>query len=137
MWIFHFLKETKQLSQWEHQTSVQVAILFTLDKLLTKWKFSINEKLLREIFMKILFFFFLVFFPFLGLLPQHMEVPRLGAELELQLSAYATATATATATPDPSCFCNLHHSSQQRWILSPMGKARDRTRNLIVPSQIC
>ena len=43
---------------------MQVAILFTLDKLLTKWKFSINEKLLREIFMKILFFFFLVFFSF-------------------------------------------------------------------------
>ena len=28
------------------------------------------------------FFFFLVFFPFLGLLLRHMEVPRLGVELE-------------------------------------------------------
>ena len=32
-------------------------------------------------------FFFLPFFIFLGLDPRHMEVPRLGAELELQLLA--------------------------------------------------
>ena len=30
-----------------------------------------------------IFIFFLVFLPFLGSLPQHMEVPRLGVELEL------------------------------------------------------
>ena len=37
------------------------------------------------------------FFPsFLGLHPRHMEIPRLGVELELQLLAYIT------ATPDPS-----------------------------------
>ena len=36
-------------------------------------------------------------FWFLGLHLWHMEVPRLGAELELQLPAYTT----ATATPDP------------------------------------
>ena len=34
-------------------------------------------------------------FFFLGSHLQHMEVPRLGVELELQLPAYATATATA------------------------------------------
>ena len=39
-----------------------------------------------------IFFFF--FFCFLGPHPQHMEVPRLGVELEMQLPAYATATAT-------------------------------------------
>ena len=33
-------------------------------------------------------------FFFLGLYLQHMEVPRLGVELELHLPAYATATAT-------------------------------------------
>ena len=31
----------------------------------------------------------------------------------------------------------LYHSSRQRWILNPLGKARDQTRNLMVPSQIC
>ena len=51
----------------------------------------------------ILFFFFLVF---LGL-QLHMEVPKLGVELELQLLAYATTPATS----DPSHVCNLHCSS--------------------------
>ena len=31
----------------------------------------------------VFFFFFFVFLPFLGPLPQHMEVPRLGVESEL------------------------------------------------------
>ena len=52
--------------------------------------------------------FLFVFFIFvLGPYPRHMEVPRLGIELELQLPAYTTATATwdpapeLTAMPDP------------------------------------
>ena len=36
------------------------------------------------------FFFFFFFFWFLGLLPQLMEVPRLGVKLELQPSAHTT-----------------------------------------------
>ena len=40
---------------------------------------------------------------FLGLCPQHMEVPRPGVESELQLQAYTP----ATAVPDPSCICDL------------------------------
>ena len=62
------------------------------------------------------FFFFLVF---LGLYLQHMEVPRLGVIWELQLLAYTTATARL----DLSCVCDLHHSSWQCQILSPLGKA--------------
>ena len=61
-----------------------------------------------------------------------MEVPRLGVQSELQLPAYAT----ATAIPDPSGVFDLHHSSWQCWILNLLSKARDRTRNLMVPSQI-
>ena len=82
--------------------------------------------------MFIYLFIFLSFLLFLGLLPRHMEVPRLGVELELQPSAYAR----ATATPDPSLVCNLHHSSQQYQILNLLSKARDRPRNLMVPSRI-
>ena len=63
---------------------------------------------------------------------QHMEVPRLGVESELQLLAYTT----ATAIPDPSGVCDLHYSSWQRRILNPLSKDRDRTCNLMVPSQI-
>ena len=76
------------------------------------------------------FFFFA--FVFLGLLPRHMELPRLRVELDLQSPAYTT----ATATQDLSCVCNLHHSSWQCRILNPLSKARDPTRNLMVPSQI-
>ena len=52
--------------------------------------------------------------------------------VELQLLAYTT----ATAMQDPSRVCDLHHSSQQCWILNPVNEARDQTHNLMVPSQI-
>ena len=61
-----------------------------------------------------------------------MEVPRLGVESELWPLAYAR----ATATRDPSLICSQHHSSQQRWMLNPLSKARDWTCNLIVPNRI-
>ena len=62
-----------------------------------------------------------------------MEVPRLGVQLEVQLLAYTT----ATAVRDPSHIADLRHSSRQRQIPNPLSEARDRTRNLIVPSRIC
>ena len=68
--------------------------------------------------------FFVFVFVFLGPHPRHMEVPRLGVESELQVPAYTT----ATITPDPSQVCDLHYSSQQCQILSPLSKAGDRTR---------
>ena len=76
--------------------------------------------------------FVFVFLPFLGLLLWHMEVPRLGVQLELQPPAYAR----ATAMQDPSHVCDLHHSSQQCQIVNPLSKGRDQTHNLMVPSQI-
>ena len=78
-------------------------------------------------------FFVCVCFVLLGPHPQHMEVPRLGVELELLRLAYSR----ATATWDLSRICNLHHSSWQRRIFNPLSKARDRTLNLMVPSRIC
>ena len=64
-------------------------------------------------FLKTFFFFFLE--------PQvwHIEVPKLGVELELQLPAYTTATL------DPSHICDLHRSLQQHQVLSPLSEARD------------
>ena len=67
------------------------------------------------------FLFFLPFFVFLGLHPQHMDVPRLGVKLDLQPLVYTT----ATATPDPSRVCDLHHSSPKHRILNPLSEARD------------
>ena len=68
-----------------------------------------------------LFFFF--FFCFLGPYLPHMEFPRLKVQSELWQLTYVT----ATETQDPSCFCDLHHSSRQCWVLNPLSKARDRT----------
>ena len=68
---------------------------------------------------------------FLGPHPWHVELPRLGVELELQLLAYTT----ATATQDLSCVCDLHHSSRQRWIPNPLSEARDGTFILMDASQ--
>ena len=68
-----------------------------------------------------------------GLHPGHMEVPRLGVELELSLPVYTTATVTS----DLSCVCDPHPSSRQRLILNPLSEARDRTRILMDISQVC
>ena len=77
-------------------------------------------------------FIYLFIFCFLGPHLWLMEVARLWVQLELQLLACTT----ATATPDLSRVCDLHHSSPQCQILNPLIKARDWTRNLMVPSQI-
>ena len=79
--------------------------------------------------------FILFYFCFLGPYLQHVEVRRLGVELELQLPAYTRAMATQYL----SCICDIHdehHSSWQRWILNPLCKARNRTCNLTIPSLI-
>ena len=72
------------------------------------------------------------FFFFLGPHSQHMEVHRLGVQLELQLPAYTT----AAAKPDPSHVCDLHHSPWQCWILNPLSEAKDWTHDIMPPSRI-
>ena len=69
-------------------------------------------------FVQVFLFIFIFFFK------ATMEVPRLGVESGLQLLAYTT----ARATWDPSRVCDLHHSSQQRWVLNSASKARDPIR---------
>ena len=61
------------------------------------------------------------FFFFLGPHLQPMEVPRLGVDSELQVLAYTA----AAAMPGLSRVCDLHHSSGQHQILSPLSEARD------------
>ena len=60
-------------------------------------------------------------FVFLGPHLWHIEVLRLGVELELQLPACATATAML----DLSLVGDLHQSLQQHQILNPLSEARD------------
>ena len=63
-----------------------------------------------------------------------MEIPRLGVKQELQLLAYTTVPAML----DWSHVCDLHQSSQQHPILSPLSEARDGTRMLMdTTSQNC
>ena len=66
------------------------------------------------------FFFFLIS---VGPHLWHMEVPRLGTELELELQLLAYAAATATW--DLSHICTLHHSSWQCRNLNLLSEARD------------
>ena len=71
-------------------------------------------------------------FCFLELHLWHVEIPRLGVELELQLPAYAT----ATATQDLSRVCELRHSSRNARSLTHWVRPRDQPPNLMVPSRI-
>ena len=91
-----------------------------------------NACLGKVIFCVCVCFVVLFVFAFLGphLCPK--EVPRLGGESELQVLAYTT----ATEMRDPSHIYNLRHSSQQLRFVNPLSEARDRTHNLMVPSQI-
>ena len=59
---------------------------------------------------------------------RHMEVPKLGVEMEPQLLAYTT----ATAMPDLSHICSL----LQFQILYSLSEARDQTRILMDTSQV-
>ena len=68
----------------------------------------------------------LIYFAFLGLLPRHVEVPR----LEVKSGQMWTWL-------DPSRGCDLHHSSWQCQIPDSLSKARDWTCILRVTSQIC
>ena len=54
-------------------------------------------------------------------------------QIELQLPAYAT----ATTAQDLSYVCDLHHISQQHWVLDPLSEARDWTRILVDTRRIC
>ena len=81
-------------------------------------------------FIHLFTYLFIYLICFLGPHAEHMELPRLGIELELQ----PLASTTATATRDLSHVWDLHHSSRQRRILNPRSEARDGTRILTDPS---
>ena len=90
----------------------------------TFWELLLRVFCYREIWF--------VLFVFLGPNLCHMEVPRLGVELELYPPAYGA----ATATPDVSCICYPHHSLPQHQILNPASEARNGTCVLMDAGQI-
>ena len=60
----------------------------------------------------------------------HIDIPRLGVELELQLPAYTT----APATPDLTLIFDPCGSSRQHQKLKPLSETRDRT---YIPVDTC
>ena len=68
--------------------------------------------------MHFIYVFMHFFFVFLGLHPQHMEIPGLGVESELYPLAYTAATATS----ELNLVCHLHNSSQKCRILNPLSE---------------
>ena len=88
--------------------------------------------MIKEVNVMCIIYLF-IYFCFLGPHPQHIEVPRLGVELELQLPAYTP----TTAAWGPGHVWNLHHSSRPRWILNPLSEARAQTYVLMDAGQIC
>ena len=75
--------QCQTLSDWEFQHGIN--FFFKKNHVTINRKLPVNS-LCRfcgnAIFRCLFFFFFFVFLPFLGLLLQHMEVPRLGVESE-------------------------------------------------------
>ena len=125
-----FHKKVVLLSIWN--LSCQIYSLFN-----SKYKFTVTSfKGLIIIQFCLLvdlwFMIIIIIICFLGLHPRQLEVSRLGVELELQLPAYAT----AATIPDLSCLWDLHHSSQQRWILNQLIEARDQNHILMDTNQI-
>ena len=59
-----------------------------------------------------------------------------GSQVRGLIGTAAASLCQSHTMRDPSRVCDLHHRSWQHRILNPLRKARDRTCNLMVPSQI-
>ena len=57
-----------------------------------------------------------------------------GSQARSLIRAVATGLCQSHSNSGSNHVCDLHHSSRQRQILNPLSKARDQTRNLMVPS---
>ena len=110
--------------------NVNINLYLVID--LNHWNYQFIYKSILRHFCIFQIFFFFFFFVFLGQHPQHLEVSRLGVQSELQPLAYTR----VTAKPRSGRVCDLHYSSWQHWILTPLIEARDRTYVLMDASQV-
>ena len=94
--------------------------------------------ILFYIYLKLLLLLLLLLFIYLFfLLFRAVPVAYGTSQARGQIGAQPPAYTATSAMQDPSHVCNPYHSSWQRHILNPLNETRDRTRNLMVPSQIC
>ena len=80
--------------------------------------------------------FHIIFFFFLFLLFRAASVVYGGSQAGGPIGATATGLHHSLGNARSEPCHDLHHSSWQRRILSPLSKARDQTRNLMLPSWI-
>ena len=59
-----------------------------------------------------------------------------GSQARGLIGATAAGLHHSHSKPDPSHLCDIDHSSRQHQIFNPLSEARNRTRNLMVPSWI-
>ena len=84
---------------------------------------------------RILFLF--IFYLFIFVFSRAAPTAYGGSEARGLIGAVATSLCQSHSNGGLSRVCDLHHSSQQCRLLNPLNEDRDRTRNLMVPSQIC
>ena len=84
-----------------------------------------------------LFVCFCVGFFYFSLLFRAAPAAYRGSQARGQIRAVAASLHQSHSSTDVSLVCNLHHSSRQRQILSPLSKAGDQTCVLMDASQIC
>ena len=133
LWLWYRLEAVAPIwpLAWELPSAVGAPLKKGKKKTSLSFFFSLLRKTNQMLWKHIIKTKF--FFVFLGPHPWHMEVPRLRVKLELKLPAYTT----ATATQDLSHVCDLHHSSQHRWIINPLIKARNWIHILMDISWVC
>ena len=91
---------------------------------------SLSSFAIVHLFNLFLFVILFYFWSFLGLLP----VAYGGSQVRGLIGAVAASLRQSHSNVGSEpC---LYHSSRQHWMLNPLSKAREWTRNLMVPSQI-
>ena len=76
-----------------------------------------------------------IFYSFFGLFKATPTTCR-GSQARGQIGAVAADLHHSHNNVHLSCICDLHHSSQQCWILNPLSEGKDRTHVLMDTSQV-
>ena len=86
----------------------------------------------RQCHSVLFYFYFFVFFA----ISLATSLAYGGSQARGPIGAVATGLQQSHSNAGTEPHLQLHHSSQQRWIINPLCKAGDRTHNLMVPHRI-